>query len=111
MNNLEVIIGESVSATTADTVTAPANEKQNSLNNAPVSPAAQADGHVGGNQHDGHRQDRPTQFPRRHQRGLQYAFAFFLDMSVDVFHHDNRVIHHQPNRQHQRQQGQQVDGA
>ena len=34
----------------------------------------------------------------------------FLDMPVYVLHHDDRIIHHQSNGDHQGQQGQQIDG-
>jgi ABC-type Zn2+ transport system substrate-binding protein/surface adhesin len=34
----------------------------------------------------------------------------FLDVPVDVLQHHDRIVHHQADRQHQRQQRQRVDG-
>jgi len=39
------------------------------------------------------------------QRGL-YRGQPFLDMAVDILHHDDGVVDHKPDRQHHRQQGQ-----
>ncbi len=33
-----------------------------------------------------------------------------MNVPLDVFHHDDRVIHYQSDREHDGQQGQQVDG-
>ena len=70
--------------------------------------ALESDRHVHRDQHDGHRDNRPRQFSRRHQRCLAWRQAL-LDMSIDVFDHDDGVIHDQSDGKYQRQQGQQID--
>ncbi len=61
------------------------------------------------NQGGGHRHHRPRQFTRAANRGVHRLHAFF-DMPVDVLQHDDRIVHHDANGQHHRQQGQQIDG-
>ena len=71
--------------------------------------ALETDGHIDRDQHHGHRQNRAAQFARRHQRCLHRRLAFVAHVAVHVLDHDDGVIHHQADRQHQREQGQQVD--
>ena len=69
------------------------------------------EGHRGinGRQGDGHCHHRkPDLF--RAQEGRLHARHAFLDVAIDVLQHDDRVIDDQTDGQHQRQQGQRVDG-
>jgi hypothetical protein len=70
--------------------------------------AEQADRGIDGGQRDGHRDHRPDDLARADQRRLDRRQAF-LDMAVDVLDHHDGVIDHQPDRQHHRQQRQQID--
>ena len=68
----------------------------------------QTDGHVHRGQGDGHGNHRRRDFPRADQGGLQRREAA-LDVAVNVFGDHNRIVHHQPDGQHHRQQCEQVD--
>ncbi len=57
---------------------------------------------------DGGRDYSKGNLPCTRYRGDQRRFAFLYPV-IDIFQHDNRVIDHQPNGQHQRKQSQQVD--
>ena len=72
--------------------------------------ALEADRDVDGDQHHGDRDDGAGQFAGRIQRRLAGWLAK-LHVAVDVLDHDDRIIHHQADGQHQCQQGQQVDGV
>ena len=71
--------------------------------------ALESDRHIDRDQHHRHGDDRAGQLARRLDRGRNWFHAIF-EMAIDVLHHDDGVVHHQPDGQHQRQQGQQVDG-
>ena len=47
------------------------------------------------------------QFACANQRGVDGCFAF-ADMPLHVFHHHDRIVYHQTDREHDRQQCQQV---
>ena len=70
--------------------------------------ALKADRHVHRAKHNRHRNDRPAQLAGRGDRG-RYRRKPVLEMPVDVFNHDDGVVDHETDRQHQRQQGQQID--
>jgi hypothetical protein len=69
----------------------------------------EADRHVDRDQHDGHRDDRVCQVARGSDRGVAWPHAF-LQVAVDAFDHDDGVVDDQSDRQHEGEQGQQVDG-
>ena len=71
-------------------------------------PAHQADGGVHRGQGQGHGDHGAGDLAGADQGRLQRRLAF-LDMPVDVLHHDDGVVHHQADGQDHRQQGQQVD--
>jgi len=79
----EVIIGDSVNATIPETATAPAT--------------------------DGHRDDRSTQLACSDDRGLEGGFLLEFHVSVDVFHHDDRIVDYETDGEHQRQQREEID--
>ena len=66
----EHIIGDSVSATTAEIVTAPTKVNANSVNSAPVSPPEKADRHIDRDQYHRHRNDRAAKLARGDDRRL-----------------------------------------
>ena len=102
-SSFEHIIGDSVSAMTPDTTTEPASAKANSRNSAPVSPGDEADRRVDGGQRDGHRDDRAGDLPCADYRGVVGRQALF-DVAVDVLDHDDRVVHHEADGEHEGQQ-------
>jgi hypothetical protein len=67
-----------------------------------------ADRHVHRDQNNGHRDNRAAQLACGDERRFQRRLALF-HMPVDVLDHDNRVVDDQANRQHQREQREQVD--
>ena len=71
--------------------------------------ALEPDGHIDGDQHHRHRQNRAAEFARRDQRRLQRRFALLGHVPVDVFDDNDRVVDHQTDGKHQREQSQQVD--
>ena len=71
--------------------------------------ALNADGRVHRGQRDGHRDDRAHQFAGGID-GSPVRRLAHLQMALDVLHHDDGVVHHQSDRKHDGQQGQQVDG-
>ena len=91
-----------------ETMTAPASVKANSRNSAPVTPRDEADRRVNGGERDGHRDDRQRDLVRAADRGVERRHAV-LDMAVDVLDHHDRVVHHEADAEHERQQRQQVD--
>ncbi len=68
----------------------------------------EADRRVDRGEGDGHADHRYGDLPRALQGSLEGRLAL-LDVAVDVFHHHDRVVHHQADGQDHRQQGQQVD--
>src|SRR5262249_28675384 len=42
--------------------------------------------------------------------GSRYRRHALIEMAIDVFHDDDRVVDHEPDREHEREQGQQIDG-
>ena len=73
-------------------------------------PAQKGNGHEYRNQHQGGGDHRKTDLAGAAEGGDQRGFALLVDAPADVFQHYDGVIHHQRDGQHQRQQGQQVDG-
>ena len=72
-------------------------------------PALQTDGNIHRRQGHGHGDHRTHQFPGADQRRLFWG-APFPQVPLHVFHHNDGVVHHQPHRQHDGQQGEQVEG-
>ncbi len=69
------------------------------------------DGNVDGDQHRRHRDDGTGQLARRMERRGKRSLPF-LEMTVDVFHDNDGIVDNHKytsDRQHHRQQGQQVD--
>ncbi len=64
--------------------------------------------HVDGRQRERHGHDREADFAAAFERRLERRHAF-LDVSVDVFQHDDRVVDDEADGQHHGQQGQGVD--
>ena len=71
--------------------------------------ALETDRKIDSDECGGHRHHRPGQLARTAQCGISWRHAF-LDMTMDVFQHDDRVVDHDADRQHHRQQRQQIDG-
>ena len=67
------------------------------------------EGQIHRGQGQGHGDDGEADFLAAFKRRLQGWHAFF-DMPVDVFEHDDGIVHHQTNGQHHGQQAQDVDG-
>ena len=107
-SSLAPIIGDSVSATTPDTRTAPASVSANSRNSEPVRPPWIADRRVDRRQRDRHRDDRPDQLARRVDRRLHRPLAL-VQVPLDVLHHHDRIVHDEADREDDREQRQQVD--
>ena len=57
---------------------------------------------------DGHGDDRIEDLARADQRRIERPHAL-LDMPVDVLDHDDGVVHHQPDGEHEREQRHQID--
>ena len=100
--------GERVSATTPEIATAPARVKANSRKSVPVKAALDADRDIDRRERDRHRDDRPDQFARAEQRGVQRSQSF-AQMALDIFHHHDGVIDHETDRKHDREQREQID--
>ena len=75
----------------------------------PREPALETDRRIDRRQRDRHRDHRAGQFLRPFETGGQRRQPF-LHVPVNVLHHHDRVVDHQADRQHHRQQRQQVDG-
>ncbi len=86
-------MGESVSATTPDTATAPASDLE-------------ADGHVHRNQHHGHGENGAAELARRDNGGIDRRAVLLFHVPIDILDDDDGVIDHESNGQHQRQQRQ-----
>ena len=71
--------------------------------------ALEADRHIDRDQHDRDRDDRPGQLARTEQRGIERLHAV-LEVAVDVLDDDDRVVDNKSDREHQREQRQQVHG-
>ena len=71
-------------------------------------PAEEADGRIDGGQRDGHGGHRPQDLAGADHRRL-HGRAPGLDVAVDVLHHDDGVVDHQPDGEHHGQQRQQVE--
>ncbi len=74
----------------------------------PGDAAEKADRRVDRGQGQGHRDHRAGDLARPDQRRLRRGAAL-LDVAVDVFDDHDRVVDDEPDRQHHRQQGQQVE--
>ena len=61
-----------------------------------------------GNQHEGRRDHRETHLPRAEERSDQRALPS-PDTAVDVLEHHDRVVDHEADRQHQREQRKEID--
>ena len=70
-------------------------------------PALDADRDVDRGESDGHCDDWPDQLARAEQRRV-IRRASLADVALDVLDHDDRVVDDQTDRQHDRQQGQQI---
>ncbi|MCY1285977.1 hypothetical protein D9M70_349350 [compost metagenome] len=70
--------------------------------------AEEADRRIHGGQGDGHGHHRHGDLPCALDGRVERRLAF-LDVAVDVLHHDDGVVHHQADGEHHRQQRQQVD--
>ena len=68
----------------------------------------EGDGRIDGCQRHRHGNDRKAHFPRPFQGRIEGLHAFF-HMPVDVFQHDDGVIHHKPDGQHESEQCQRID--
>ena len=62
--------------------------------------ALEADGQIGGHQHRGHRQNGAAQFAGREQCRIQGRLPL-LQVPVEVLDHNDGIIDHQPDGQHQ----------
>jgi len=71
-------------------------------------PALKADGQIGCHENHGHRDDRSAQLACTLQRCLERRHALF-EMAVHVLDHDDRIIHDQPDREHERQKREEID--
>jgi hypothetical protein len=86
-----------------------AGEREGELGEeGPREAALKTDRHIDGNQHDGHRENRSAEFARGDQRGIEGALPS-SSCAIDVFDDDDRVVHHEPDREHEREQRQQID--
>ena len=108
-SSFEHIIGVSVSAMKPDTTTAPASASANSTNSRPVRPGVKASGaYTATSVSVIVTTAKPiSRAPRIAGRERVHAL---LDVAEDVLQHHDGVVHHQADRQHQRQQRQRVDG-
>jgi flagellar basal body rod protein FlgG len=105
---LEHIMGDSVSATKPETTTAPASASANSANRRPVRPGVKASGaYTAARVSVMATTAKPISLAL--DGGGEGLHAFF-DVAVDVLQHHDGVVHHQADGQHQRQQGEGVDG-
>ena len=68
----------------------------------------EGDRRVDRGERDGHGDDRIEDLARADQRRIERPHAL-LDMPVDVLHHDDGVVHHQPDGEHEREQRHQID--
>ena len=107
-SSCEHIIGVSVSATKPETSTAPASVSANSMNSRPVLPVVKRDRRIHRGQRQRHRDDGEADLARADHRRLERRHAL-LDVAVDVLQHDDGVVDHEADGQHQRQQRQRVD--
>ena len=102
-------MGESVSATMAETVTVPTKRESKFRKQRAGQPALESDRNINGDQHRGHGDDRPAKLARGLD-GRSDGFHTLADMAVAVLHHDDGVIHDQADGEHHGEQRQQVDG-
>ena len=71
-------------------------------------PRDEGDRRVDRSERDGHGDDRVEDLARAEQGRIERPHAL-LDMPVDVLNHDDGVVHHQPDGEHERQQRHQID--
>ena len=108
LSSREHSIGDSVSATIAGDRDG-ADQREGEFGEQRAGQAAlEADRHIDRDQHDRHGDDRAAEFARRLDRGVDRLHALF-EMAVDVLDHDDGVVDHKPDGQHQRQQREQID--
>ena len=74
----------------------------------PRAPRREGDGGIDGSKRHGHGDNGKAHFPRPSQGRIERLHAFF-HMPVNVLQHDDGVIHHQPDGQHEGQQRQRID--
>ena len=67
-----------------------------------------ADWRVNGGERDGHGDDRQRDLVGAPDRRIERRHAL-LDVAVDVLHHHNRVVDHETDAEHERQQREQID--
>ena len=102
-------MGLSTSAITPDTMTAPASGERELAEQHTGQAAEETNGQVDGDQSQRHRDDRQRYLPRADQSGIERLLTV-LDVPVDVFDDNDRVVHDEPYGNHHRQQRQKVDG-
>ena len=98
-------MGDSVSATKPDTITAPGELGEELAGGA----GHEADRGIDSRKRQCHGQHGEANFLAADQRRLDRLLAVF-DVTVDVLQHDDGVVDDQPDGEHEREQGQRVDG-
>ena len=71
--------------------------------------ALETDGNVDGDQHNGHRYDRPPELTRGDERRLKRRLVFLLHVPIDILDNDDRIVDDEPDREHECEQRQEVD--
>ena len=72
-------------------------------------PGREGQWRINGHQSRRHGDDRKPDFTGTLDTGRKRVHAFF-NVPENIFQHDNRIIHHQADGQHQGQQGERIDG-
>jgi hypothetical protein len=101
-------MGESVSATMPEMVTAPGEGQRKLAKQRPCQSALQADRGVHRRERNRHGDDRAYQLARPEQGRLVSAVSL-SQVALDVLDDDNGVVHHQPDREHDGKQREQVE--
>ena len=107
-NNREHIIGESVTAMMPDTSTAPGKGQRELAEQRARQPRYEGDRRIDRRERDGHGDDGEENLPRAEHGRVERLHAL-LDMAVDVLDHDDGVVHHEPDGEHEREQCHQID--
>ena len=108
MKNFDESIGTRVRAIRLEKATAAAREIPNSLNRRPTLPSMNDMGTKHRHQDYGGRDHGEADFATAVDGGQQRRLALF-HAPDDVLEYDDRVVHHQADRQHQAEQRQRVD--
>jgi hypothetical protein len=105
----EHIIGVSVSETSAENSTAAASEMPNSPNSRPMLPWMKEIGHEHGDEHE-RRRDHAKPISRApSMEAMSGCSRKASTAPVDVLEHDDRVVHDEPDREHEPEQREHVD--